>query len=107
MCMNYDWVPINSTCRREAYIKIFHLFVISDVFQWRNTLHTIVGVQQLGQIKDSIQFFYITVFLFIKTKNSFSADWFDTSLLSKRFYFGIYRDRFCNEKHLQLTYQNY
>ena len=72
-----NWVPMNSTCWHEAYRlfkvfseKIFHVFVVPDVFHWRNTFHTIVGVQQLGQIKD----FYITVFLSIKTKYYFSAD---------------------------------
>ena len=55
-----NWVPMNSTCWHEAYRlfkvfseKTFHVFVVPDVFHWRNTFHTIVGVQQLGQIKDN------------------------------------------------------
>ena len=39
VCMNYGWVPMNSTCCHETYRlfeklldKIFHLFVLHDVF---------------------------------------------------------------------------
>ena len=61
MCMNYDWVFINSIYWHEPYrlLKVFleKIFISSFCcpwrFHWRNTFHVIVGDQQLGQIKDN------------------------------------------------------
>ena len=88
----------------SIYILIFSFFCWPSCFHWRNTFHTIVGVQQLGQIKNNN--FSISQFSFLSKPRIL---FLQTGLILLReakgflsvFFFKIeqiYCNRFCNKK---------
>ena len=99
---------MNSACWREAWSFLgenVSSFRCPWRFHWRNTFHTIAGVQLLGQIKDNN--FSRSQFSFLsKPRFLFSA----TGLILPR-YFSITIKRsivtgFVIKKHLHPTFQN-